>query len=418
MHILYVVPFVPWPIKVRSFNLIPRLARRHEIHLVCVSSETPTVEQRQWIDRYCKSVVHVRHPRWKGIVHCAAALPTMTPLRMAYCSSRTAQREVGKACEKVQPDVIYVERWRALRFIPKERSAPLVCDPTDSMTLYNQRMMNAGTWWERALGWEEYTKFRRCEGKLAREADATVFCSRVDMECVREQAPEVKCELVPNGVDCRKFFLKQENEEEPATLVFTGSFKYRPNYLAAKSFLDEIFPIIQAEVPQARFLAVGNAASRALVAYRGRAGFEAVDYVPDLRPYLAKATVAVAPLTVGAGVSNKIAEGFAVGTPVVATALACGDLPVVDGEHLLIAANPRQFAENVLRLLSDARLRRQMALRARRVTERRYNWEIVSKRMENVLCSLVEESDKASEPDRLAAHEFLTEVNPRVQQHL
>ena len=140
-------------------------------------------------------------------------------------------------------------------------------------------------------------------------------------------------------MDCEKYFFKEEGEEEPATLVFTGSFKYRPNCHAVKYFLEEIFPAIQKEVPAAKFLAVGNGAGAALAAYRGRPGFEAVDFVPDLRPYLAKAAVVVAPLTVGAGVSNKLGEGFAVGTPVVATPLACGDLPVRTGEQLLIATS-------------------------------------------------------------------------------
>jgi glycosyltransferase involved in cell wall biosynthesis len=284
------------------------------------------------------------------------------------------------------------------------------------MTLYNRRMMHAGAWWERLLGWEEYLKFRRCEGNLARRADVTVFCSRLDMECVREQAPEVRCELVPNGVDCDKFYLKQEGEGEPATLVFTGSFKYRPNYLAAKFFLDEIFPLIQAKVHEAKFVAVGNAGSHALAAYGGRTGFQAVDYVPDMRPYLARATVAVAPLTVGAGVSNKIAEGFAVGTPVVATNLACGDLPVVNGEHLLIASNPLEFAGHVLRLISDAQLRRKMAICARHFVERHYNWEIVSEKMESIFCSLVESYSTSAERALRTPYEFLPEPKTGVQQ--
>jgi polysaccharide biosynthesis protein PslH len=388
MKILYIVPFVPWEVKVRSFNLIPRLARRHEIHLVCVSSAEPSAKQREWLGKYCKTTVHVRHSTLKGIVQCAAALPTKTPLRMAYCSSKTAKEAVRRMYEEQRPDVVYVERWRALEFMPEELKAPLVCDPTDSMTLYNRRLMKAGAWWEKPVGWEEYRKFSRYEGELARRADVCVFCSHLDMECVKEQAPEVHYELVPNGVDCRKYFFKRESEEEPGTMVFTGSFKYRPNRYAAEFFLERIFPLIRREAPEAKFLAVGNGAGGALAGYRGRAGFEAVDFVPDLRPYLAKAIVAVAPLTVGSGVSNKLVEGFAVGTPVVATPLACGDLPVKSGEQLLIGTNAEEFAEHAVRLLRDAGLRRQIAVRARRLVEEKYDWEIVSRKMENVMLGI------------------------------
>ena len=389
MRILYIVPFVPWPVKVRSFNLIPRLARNHEIYLVCVSSTMPTAEQEKWQSKYCRKTVHVRHSALRGMAQCAAALPSKTPLRMAYCRSRMARKAVRRMYEEVRPDVVYVERWRALQFVPDGLEAPLVCDPTDSMTLYNRRLMRAGAWWEKLVGWEEYVKFSRYEGKLARRADVCVFCSHLDGACVKEQSPETRCELVPNGVDCEKYFFKQENEEEPRTLVFTGSFKYRPNRYAAEFFLERILPLVRLKVPEVRFIAVGNGARKALAGYQGTEGFEAVDFVPDLRPYLAKATVAVAPLTVGSGVSNKLGEGFAVGTPVVATPLACGDLPVKSGQELLIGENAREFADHVATLLKDAGMRRQIAVRARRLVEEKYDWEIVSRKLENVFQGLV-----------------------------
>lgn len=389
MRILYIVPFVPWEVKVRSFNLIPRLARRHEITLVCVSDAEPSSEQKVWLSKYCKKEVYIRHTRLDGMLQCAAALPTNTPLRIAYCKSKKAKQTVQRVYEELRPDVIYVERWRALQFVPEVRNAPVVCDPTDSMTLYNRRLMKSGALWERLLGWEENRKFMRCEGDLARAASACVFCSRLDMETVKEQAPEVQYELVPNGVDCGKLFFKEEREEEPGRVVFTGSFKYGPNRHAAKYFLEEIFPRVRKELPEAKFVAVGNGATKALAEYRGRAGFEEVDFVPDLRPYLAKAAVAVAPLRVGAGVSNKLVEGFAVGTAVVSTPLACGDLPVTNGRELLLAEGAEEFAAQVLRLLRDAGLRRELAIRSRILVEQQYDWEIVSKKMEMVLQKVV-----------------------------
>jgi glycosyltransferase involved in cell wall biosynthesis len=402
MKILYIVPFVPWPAKVRSFNLIPRLSRRHEIYLVCVSSAEPNADQKDWLRKFCKQTMHVRHAGLKGMVQCAAALPTRMPLRIAYCRSNAASEVVRSMYEEVRPDVVYVERWRALQFVPEGVRAPVVCDPTDSMTLYNQRLMKSGRSWERLVGWEEYRKFLEYEGKLARVPDVCVFCSRIDMECVKEQAPEVQYELVPNGVDCEKLFFKDETEEEPDRLVFTGNFKYPPNRHAAQYFLEDIFPRIRREVPEAKFMAVGNGAARALAGYQGRAGFEAVDFVPDLRPYLAKASVAVAPLTVGAGVSNKLAEGFAVGTAVVATRLACGDLPVKSGQELLIPEGAEEFAKQVVKLLRDAGLRRKLAIHARVLVEQQYDWGIVSGKMEAVMERLLGKGSEQASQDTFA----------------
>jgi glycosyltransferase involved in cell wall biosynthesis len=385
MKILYVVPFVPWPVRVRSFNLIPRLARKHKIHLVCASNGDPTPEQLEWVKRYCATATFLRHGRLQALRQCAAALTTELPLRIAYCRSERVQRDVRQLCIELEPDVVYVERWRALGFVPADLGLPVVCDPTDSMTLYNQRLMKAGAWWERAIAWEEYRKFRSYEGKLARRVNVSVFCSTLDLDCVKGQAANARFELVPNGVDCEQFFFKEPIEESQDLLVFTGNYTYRPNRHAVEYFMAHIFPRIRRNIPTATFVAVGNGAQKALARFRGEPGFTAVDFVPELRPYLAKATVAVAPLTVGSGVSNKLAEGFAVGTPVVATSLACGDLKVNNGQELLIADSAEAFSDSVVRLLTDPQLRNSLRARARRFVGDNYDWEVVVERMDRVL---------------------------------
>ncbi|MGA8153344.1 MAG: glycosyltransferase family 4 protein [Terriglobales bacterium] len=391
MQILYVLPFVPWAIRVRSYHLIPQLGREHEIYLLCRSTSAEEEAHAHEMEPYCKRIRCVRHsrPRLHGALRCALALPTATPLRMAYFASPAMRNAVRQAVEEFRPDVIYVERWRTLQYVPVDAQIPVVCDPTDSMLLYNQRLMKRGSWWERLLATEESIKFRRYEAKLASLADTVVFCSRIDLECVQNNAPLAQYALVPNGVDCETFFLKHHQEEQPDTIVFTGNFGYKPNRHAVLFFLKEVFPVICKAVPNARFMAVGSGATRYLSEYLGTTpGLELVDFVPELRPYIAKATVAVAPITVGAGVSNKLGEAFATGTPVVATQMACGDLPVRDGEHLLIADEPTVFANKVVGLFRDQQLRNQIVTCARKFVEERYDWGVISRSIERVMSDL------------------------------
>jgi glycosyltransferase involved in cell wall biosynthesis len=170
--------------------------------------------------------------------------------------------------------------------------------------------------------------------------------------------------------------------------VFTGSFLYRPNQHAVDFFLTKIFPQIRQHVPTARFLAVGKGAK----AFFGRKvqmeGIEIHDFVPQLRPFIARGTVAVAPMTVGTGVSCKLLEAFSTGTPIVSTRMACGDLPVVDGKHLFIAEEVGDFANKVMLLLANAALRRTFRENARRLVEESYAWEIVTRRLEAILLAL------------------------------
>ena len=64
-------------------------------------------------------------------------------------------------------------------------------------------------------------------------------------------------------------------------------------------------------------------------------GVEVTGFVPDVRTYLAKAHVAVAPFSIAAGIQNKILEAMAYGLPVVATSrtaqgLSAGVADMVD----------------------------------------------------------------------------------------
>src|SRR5207245_1440953 len=76
-------------------------------------------------------------------------------------------------------------------------------------------------------------------------------------------------------------------------------------------------------------------------------------YVPDMRPYLGTASVAIVPLMIAAGIQNKMLEALAMGTPTVTTSRCCRALGAEDGVHLLVAEEPQAYADAIVRLLDD-----------------------------------------------------------------
>jgi glycosyltransferase involved in cell wall biosynthesis len=385
MRILYILPYVPWPIKVTCFNLIPRLAERHEIHLLCLSDGKADSNRLPQIAKKCKSLRVIPHSKIRRLGNTILSLPTAEPLRIGYCRNQEMEEAVKERIDAVKPDVICVERWRALQYVPQNCTVPTVCHPIDSMTLYNQRLMRMGAWWEKIVGAVEYSKFLTYEAVLARRADVALLCSAVDLEVVRRAAPDAELNILPNGVDCKQFYFKDDSEEDPNTMVFTGSFLYRPNQHAMDWFVAKIFPKIRKVVPEARLFVVGKAAKAFFARKLPISGIEVHDFVPELRPFMARGTVAVAPMTVGSGVSCKVLEAFSTGTAVVTTRMACGDLPVRNGEHLLLAENADKFAEQIILLLRDVELRQRLRHNARRLVEEKYDWEKVTKRLESIL---------------------------------
>jgi glycosyltransferase involved in cell wall biosynthesis len=101
-----------------------------------------------------------------------------------------------------------------------------------------------------------------------------------------------------------------------------------------------------------------------------------------MRPFVGNARVGVCPITVGAGVQNKVLEAMAMGRPVVATSRACRALSVVDGEHLLIADEPGTFADAVVKLLHDDKLALRLGRNGREYVEKNHNWDDKARQLE------------------------------------
>jgi glycosyltransferase involved in cell wall biosynthesis len=106
------------------------------------------------------------------------------------------------------------------------------------------------------------------------------------------------------------------------------------------------------------------------------------DTVPDVRPYVHRSAVFVVPLRMGGGTRLKVLEGLAMEKAVVSTAVGCEGIDVKHGEHLLIADEPRAFADAVLKLLSDRELAVTLGRRGRALVERDYRWAFIVDRLE------------------------------------
>jgi glycosyltransferase involved in cell wall biosynthesis len=146
-----------------------------------------------------------------------------------------------------------------------------------------------------------------------------------------------------------------------------------PNVDGVVYFLREIWPRIVAARPDARFVVVGADPAPTIRAHAGP-GVTIVGPVDDLRPYLAAAAVVVVPLRLGSGTRLKILEAWAMGRPVVSTALGAEGLEAVSGRHLLIADDAAGFASAVVRVLSEPELGDALGRAGRALVTERYSW--------------------------------------------
>jgi glycosyltransferase involved in cell wall biosynthesis len=231
--------------------------------------------------------------------------------------------------------------------------------------------------WRRALLEVEWKKMRRYEARACEEADLTLAVSDADRELLETCAPPATIRTIPTGVDI-EYFHPAGCEETPASLVFTGAMDWYPNEDAMLHFIEAILPAIRRSIPEVSLSVVGRNPSERLRSVAARAGVHVTGTVEDVRPHVARAAVCIVPLRVGGGSRLKIFEALAMGKAVVSTTIGAEGLPVVPGQHLLLAGDAENFAQTVTSLLRDPERRQHLACAGRRLVEERYSWARVT----------------------------------------
>jgi glycosyltransferase involved in cell wall biosynthesis len=197
--------------------------------------------------------------------------------------------------------------------------------------------------------------------------------------------PTAEISVVPNGVDFDEFRADGQ-PRDGATLLFLGRLSYHANVRAACHLVEDIMPRVWAERPDVRVVLAGAEPARRVrtLGRRYRPRVDVTGYVPDVRPWLARATVSVNPLLYAVGVQNKVLEAMAMGAPVVATSEACGGLRIEDGKELLVADGPDAFARRILEVLGDPDRRRRLAAHGRAYVEAHHDWRESGARLEEI----------------------------------
>jgi sugar transferase (PEP-CTERM/EpsH1 system associated) len=418
MKILYLAHRIPYPPnkgdKIRSFNEIKYLSRRHEIHLACLADNPKDLKYECDLKKYCKTTnVIFINPKLAKLKSTICLFSTK-PLSICYFYSKRLQKAIDHLLSTHHFDCIFcfsspmaeyifrskflVSGFQKLGFnkninrpeTSNQQPATKIMDfvdvDSDKWAQYAQYVRFPQSWIYRL----ESRKLARYEKKVAETFDHSIFVTGSEVKIFKDQNPHIKnITAIPNGVDLDyfspRFCQKPETSLQQPVIVFTGAMDYFANIDGVVWFTKEILPLIKKEIPEIRFYIVGSNPTKEVLSLSDNNNVTVTGYVPDTREYLGKATVVVVPLRIARGIQNKILEAMATGVPVVATPKAFEGIEAEPDRDLVLGEDPKKFADLVIKLIKEVSLRESIGNNARRVIENNYSWTKNLEKLDRIL---------------------------------
>lgn len=358
--------------RIRTFELLRRAARAHEVVLVVPEEAPPDPAHLATAREAGLEVVRVprrplRKHGWRFARDLARNLLLPVPYMVMAHRLRAVRAAVAALLAQRPADLVHVEWTPLVANVPADAGVPVVVSAHNvEADLWARQVQAQPTRARRAYAALQHRKVARFERRALAQADGVVAVSEPDAERIRTWTGQPRVRVVRNGVDTATFVPRPGAAAGSRELLFLGSLDWRPNQDAVTWFLETTWARVRAAVPDATLRVVGRAPPDALAARWRAAPATAVDgSVPDVRPFLARAAVVVVPLRVGGGSRLKICEALATGRPVVSTTVGAEGLDVGDG--VVRADDPEAFAAAVVEALTRPD---EAAVRAARGRER------------------------------------------------
>lgn len=386
MRILFLSAWFPYPpsngSRLRAFNLLRALAPHHEVRLLSFADQPDVDPAAPALRTLCRTVQVVARPTfdlaaWRSRVAWLNPRPRSLVATFSPAMADAIARAVG-GC-----DVVVASQLACAAYAKWFDRVPALFEEVELGALYGQLASpRPAERWRARLMWSKYRRYLR---RLLRRFRACTVVSAPERELLAAVLGDDRTiHILPNGIAAGDYG-RSDAAARPDTLIFTGSFRYRPNYDAMCWFVDTVWPRVRQARPAARLLITGDGADLPLPPADG---IERTGFVDDLRPLLAGSWLAVAPIFAGGGTRLKILEAMAAGTPVVASTKGAEGIDGVAGKHLLLADDPATFAAHIVALLGDFALRARLSHAGRELVEQRYDWRLLAPQFEALVRSL------------------------------
>lgn len=382
MNILFLSRWFPFPpdngARIRVHHLLNGLSQLHDVTLLAFCDlPLPSPEDlKQHQAGYNIQVVP-----WKPFnsrsLKARLGFFSSSPRFLIDTHSPQMESLIRKTLAKRKFDIVIAFELSMAAYFPAFQGIPALIEDMELGLFYGQAFHDKNLVKRFRLKMTWY-KLQLYFSRLLDSFAACTVVSENERQILIDNFPRhaQKIKVLPNCINLMDY-QKIDIIPKPLHLIFTGSFRYQPNYHAMQWFIHDVYPLILKQIPDVQLIITGDHANLPLPPLKN---VTLTGYVEDIKSLIASCDVSIAPIWNGGGTRLKILESMAIGTPVVSTSKGAEGLLVQSGEHILIADEPENFAEHVVNLLQDKGMSDYLSSNALHLIKDHYDWATVMPR--------------------------------------
>ncbi len=380
-RILYVTHRVPYPPdrgdRIRTWNILKFLAGRASVDLACLADEPAsqdTLNVLRGVTNQLAVIPHAGHSRYvRGAISMLCG-NTVTQGMFDSPALTKVLRDWGRS---TRYDAVLASSSGVARYLFPPCIRPDTKRWVDLIDVDSQKWLDyakAATFPISSVYGTEGRRLRKVECGLAETCERLLVVSDAERELFQAFCATERITAVSNGVDYEYFAPQSDTQSEPHSCAFVGVMNYKPNADGAIWFAQNVWPGLRQRYPDAKFYVVGKSPTPEVQALNAIAGIQVTGSVPDVRPWLMRATCTVVPLQIARGVQNKVLEAMACGRPVICSTEPLKGLAAEPGVHLLRADTADDWIASLSRVFDDKQLQQTLGAAGMKCVQQNYSW--------------------------------------------
>jgi len=397
--ILFLTQIVPFPPdagpKVKTYHVIRALVEQG--HSVTLVSFVRPEEVRHIPDlqEICEAVhmVPIHRSRVADVGFMIRSYLTGRPFLIERDDLRPMQETINRLVQVDDFQFLHADQLTMVQFAIRGASAfpdkkpKVIFDAHNAVWTIVERMKENARFFLKPVLAAEARRVKQYEGGLLRTVDHVLAVTEIDRNLLEEARHFSKSSgndhvspitVIPIAVDTQK--LRMINRKvDSKNIVTLGTLHYPPNADGIRWFLNEVFPLVRKQVPDAKLTIIGKNPPQDFIeqAEQNPSVIKVTGYVESLVPYLEESALMVVPVRAGGGMRVRILEAFAYAMPVVTTAVGLEGIHGTLDHDVLVADTPADFAKRTIELLQNPALQEKLSTNGRELATSKYDWQVV-----------------------------------------